>query len=162
MHTSVTPLKSTLDLNTRLYLNCLDGVTDEMATKRPNGQTNHMAFLAVHVLDARYYLAKGAGLDIECPFKDALEGARGLDDIEDYPSLDAVRDAWKDVSARLSSRLEALTDADLNGKAPYDFPIDGGETILGMLAFLTQHDSYHVGQLAILRRYLGLDAMSYQ
>jgi len=31
-----------------------------------------------------------------------------------------------------------------------------------MLTFLTQHDSYHVGQLALLRRYMGLSAMSYE
>jgi uncharacterized damage-inducible protein DinB len=32
---------------------------------------------------------------------------------------------------------------------------------LGMIAFLTQHDSYHLGQLAFLRRQLGRPAMAY-
>jgi uncharacterized damage-inducible protein DinB len=34
-------------------------------------------------------------------------------------------------------------------------------TVLGALAFLAQHESYHVGQVALLRRQLGLPAMSY-
>lgn len=161
VHPSVVPLKRTLDLNTRLFLSCIDGVRDEAALERPGGRTNHIAFLAVHLLDARCYLARGAGLEAECPFKDVLEGAQGVEDIEDYPSLDAVREAWEDVSLRLSAHLETLTDADLEAKAGADFPIEGGGTVLGMLAFLTQHDSYHVGQIALLRRYIGLDAMKY-
>ena len=78
MHPSVVPLKHTLDLNTRLFLNCLDGITDEMASKRPTADTNHVAFLAVHALDARCYLARGLGLDMESPFKELLEGAKGV------------------------------------------------------------------------------------
>jgi uncharacterized damage-inducible protein DinB len=31
-----------------------------------------------------------------------------------------------------------------------------------MIAFLVQHDSYHVGQMAFLRRQLGKAAMSYR
>jgi uncharacterized damage-inducible protein DinB len=34
-------------------------------------------------------------------------------------------------------------------------------TRLGMIAFLTQHDSYHVGQAAFLRRQIGRPAMTY-
>jgi uncharacterized damage-inducible protein DinB len=40
------------------------------------------------------------------------------------------------------------------------FPVPD-PTPLGMLAFLAQHDSYHVGQVAFLRRQLGKPAMSY-
>jgi uncharacterized damage-inducible protein DinB len=32
---------------------------------------------------------------------------------------------------------------------------------LGLIAFLTQHDSYHIGQLAFLRRQLGRSPMAY-
>jgi len=31
-----------------------------------------------------------------------------------------------------------------------------------MLTFLVQHDSYHVGQMAFLRRQLGKSAMTYR
>ena len=36
------------------------------------------------------------------------------------------------------------------------------ETVLGAITFLTQHDGYHLGQIALHRRYLGLDAMAYK
>jgi hypothetical protein len=38
----------------------------------------------------------------------------------------------------------------------------GDRTLLGALAFLAQHESYHVGQLALLRKYAGLPAMRYR
>jgi uncharacterized damage-inducible protein DinB len=33
--------------------------------------------------------------------------------------------------------------------------------MLGALTFLVQHDSYHIGQLALLRKHAGLPAMRY-
>ena len=41
------------------------------------------------------------------------------------------------------------------------FPLANG-TLLGTLTFLVQHDSYHLGQLSLLRKYCGLPAMRYQ
>jgi len=162
MHPSLAPLKRTLELNARLVPNCLDGVSDELATRRPSAGTNHIAFVALHILDARYYLAAALGVACESPFKERLEGAKGIDDIDVYPSLDDVRDAWNEVSGLLSSRLEVMDEKALDAEAPFSFPIEGGASLLGMLTFLTQHESYHVGQLAFLRRLVGLDAMSYQ
>ena len=40
------------------------------------------------------------------------------------------------------------------------FPL-GDSTELGLLAFLVQHDSYHVGQMGFIRRQLGKPAMAY-
>lgn len=37
----------------------------------------------------------------------------------------------------------------------------GDSTRLGLIAFLAQHDSYHLGQIAFLRRQFGKAAMSY-
>ncbi len=32
---------------------------------------------------------------------------------------------------------------------------------MAAITFLLQHDSFHIGQLAFLRRFLGLDALKY-
>jgi uncharacterized damage-inducible protein DinB len=158
----VRPLVATLELNTRLLLNALDGIDEEGARKRPNERTNHVLFIACHLVDARHYLARSLGLPSESPFKAMLDGAKGIDDVKQFPPLEEVRRAWKDVGERLSSFIAELEDSDLEKPAPFAFPIEGGGTTLGCLAFLVQHDSYHLGQVAFLRRYLGLDAMSYK
>ena len=46
------PHHAVLRLNTRLYLNCLDGVDDATAARRAGPGTNGMGFLALHLLDA--------------------------------------------------------------------------------------------------------------
>ena len=35
------------------------------------------------------------------------------------------------------------------------------DTALASLVFLIQHESYHVGQIALVRRFLGHEAISY-
>lgn len=162
MTPSIEPLKRTLDLNTRLFLNALDGIDEKMARQRPNESTNHVAFLACHLVDARHYLARALGLERESPFKGILEEAKGIDDVKEFPTLDEIRSAWENVSSELSSQVAKLEAADLEKPAAYEFPIQGGSTTLGCLTFLIQHDTYHLGQVALLRRFLGLDSMSYR
>ena len=40
-------------------------------------------------------------------------------------------------------------------------PVDD-KSNMGLLIFMMQHESYHIGQLAILRKQAGLPAMSYR
>jgi len=162
MNPTLVPLKRTLDLNTRLLLNALDGFSEQEALARPGGSTNHAAFLACHLVDARHYLARTLGVESEYPFAEQLRDARGLEDVEVFPPLDEIREAWTAISARLTEHL-ASVDADrLGDPVEHAFPIEGGDTLLGCLVFLVQHDGYHLGQIALLRRFVGLPAMSYR
>jgi uncharacterized damage-inducible protein DinB len=56
--------------------------------------------------------------------------------------------------------LEGLTAGALAREGVHRFPI-GDSTSLGFLAFLAQHESYHVGQAGFVRRQLGRPAMTY-
>ena len=53
-----------------------------------------------------------------------------------------------------------MTEAELSESNVHRFPL-GDSTRLGLIAFLVQHDSYHLGQIAFLRRQLAKPAMSY-
>ena len=161
MHPSVEPLARTLALNSRLFLNCLRDVDDALAMQKPRGHANHIAFVAVHLVDSRYYIARQVGSPLECPFKEILEGKADADAIESYPSLSAVKEAWSEVSQDLALRLSEVDAETLATSPEFEFPIEGGDTKLGMLAFLTQHDSYHLGQLSLLRRCFDLEPMEY-
>jgi len=160
MHTALQPLASILALDTRLLENCLAGLTDDTARQRPAGQANSAAFLAVHLVDARVYMLKLAGGDMPHPFGSRLDGVRAIDQMTWYPTLEQIGTAWRDVSARLTARLGELGDTELSARTNQKFPI-GGDTVLDAIVFLAQHDAYHIGQLALLRRALGLPAMKY-
>ena len=53
MESRVAPLAEILRLNTVLFRNCLDGLSDEQAAMRPSGATNNAAFVAAHLTSSR-------------------------------------------------------------------------------------------------------------
>ena len=161
MDPRVEPLAAILRLNTRLFLNCLDGVTDDTGRARHASGVNSATFIAAHVTDSRFFALRTLGGALENPLSPFLDKAKSIDEISDWPALDVVRTAWKDVSTALDAQLAAATAEDLSAAVDVRFP--GVErTRLGALTFLVQHDSYHLGQLALLRKPAGLPAMSYR
>ncbi len=161
MDLRVQPLAAILKLNTRLLLNCLEGLSDEAARVRHASGVNSVTFIAAHVTDSRYFLLRTLGGALENPLSRFLDKAKTIDEITEWPPLDAVRTAWKDVSAALDTQLGTATADELSASVDARFP--GVErTRLGALTFLVQHDSYHLGQLALLRKPAGLPPMSYR
>ena len=150
----------TCKLNHRLLLACLDGMDDAAAQKVLAPGTNHAAFLTLHLVDARCFLLKLLGEEIEHPFGDEYEDAKGIDDIERFPSVGELRAAWKQTGPLLRKALENMTEERLAAEPPFKFPV-ADRTCAGAVTFLAQHESYHVGQLALLRKGLGLGPMSY-
>jgi hypothetical protein len=161
MDSRVAPLAEILRLNTVLFRNCLDSLSDEQAAKRPSGETNNAAFVAAHLTSSRFYLLKVLGVPDQDPLAPYLDGRKSLDDLERLPPLSEIQTAWTKAAHLLRDRLAALTPADLDAPSTARFPLSDG-TMLGTLAFLVQHDSYHLGQLSLLRKYCGLPAMRYQ
>ena len=160
MDPRVVPLAEIYRLNTRLFHNCLIDVTEQQAGVRPTAATNSIAFIAAHVADTRFAIAGWLGAPLANPLADALGDARTIDDVRALPTLLEIRAAWDRASETIAARLTAMTATELDGPSPERFPA-GGPTLLGALAFLAQHDSYHVGQLALLRKHAGLPAMRY-
>jgi uncharacterized damage-inducible protein DinB len=162
MEASVLPLANLLELNTRLFLSCLEGIDEDAAQRRPGGNVNHMAFVALHVADARWFLSRQLGCDVPNPFAafPELEQARGIDDIVEYPPLGTIRGAWEGIGSVLANRLSTVSLEELGAKPTHEFPI-GDPTVLGMITFLVGHECHHIGQLGLLRKHLGRGAMSY-
>jgi uncharacterized damage-inducible protein DinB len=159
MYAPLTPLALILRLNTELFLNCVDGVDDAIAVRRVTERTNSIAFLAAHLVETRHYTAGVLEAPLPSPIPQAVARARSLDDAGPLPRMAELVAAWEAVSAHLAVRIERL-DATFLAQPGGAFPGSDG-TKLGSLAFLVQHESYHVGQLALLRRQLGLPAMAY-
>lgn len=161
MHDRLVPIYEILKLNSRLFLNCLEGWKEDQARWRPSPDTNSAAFLALHLVDSRHYIARILGVTMENPFA-FLADARTIDDVKTWPKLDDIRAAWKSVTGNLRERFKTLAPEDLAAKADWqEMPMDD-KTNVGLVIFMMQHESYHIGQLAILRKQAGLPAMSYR
>ena len=160
MDSRIAPLAGILHLNQKLFANCLDGLTEEQLAVRPSDTTNSARFVAAHLAESRYYTLKILGVARPFPLEQYLGEWRGIDEITEWPSLEEITSAWADASAALDTRLAAITPAELDAPSGTKMPIED-RSVLGLFAFLVQHDSYHVGQLSMLRKHAGLPAMSY-
>ena len=154
-------LAAQIGLQSKLFINCLDGVSEDAALIRPGETANHMAFIAAHLVDARHWLARAVGLAAENPFAERLANARSIDDLTECPSLAESREAWRALAPALEGRVAGLDSATLDQPSATRFPISD-RSVVGTIAFLVHHEAYHIGQLALLRRYVGSPAMAYR
>jgi uncharacterized damage-inducible protein DinB len=159
MNPILKPLRSVLSFNTRLFFNSLKEISEDNAVYRVSPNTNNISFIALHVLDARYFLAKYIGIDIENPYE-KYKDVNTIDDIMVFPPIDTMMIHWNDVSEQVLRGIENLSSEDLAQKSSAKFPI-GDNSKLGGINFLIHHETYHIGQLAYLRKYLGYTALSF-
>ncbi len=160
MDPRIAPLAEMLRLNNRLFLNCLADFPDQKAQARPSEATNSAAFVAAHLVDSRYYLLKRLGANEPSPLKGAEGGFNNIAKVSSYPTLAEIGSAWTAAGKSLGQRLDQLTSAQLDAPLDSGFPVES-KTLLGVVVFLLQHEGYHLGQLAMLRKHAGLPAMAY-
>ena len=110
MHPKMISHAAVLKLNKKLFENCLADVDEQTGQRRPNERTNNMIFLAVHIVDARYFLARMLGAEATWSVSKSLEGVERVEDLEEYPSMEEIRTAWQKVSHLLAERFSKITD----------------------------------------------------
>jgi uncharacterized damage-inducible protein DinB len=160
MDPRIIPLLEMLHLNTRLFRNCLAGLDDPDAQERPSDCINSAAFVAAHLADSRYYILSLLGGSQASPLEGAGGGFNDITKVTSYPPVTEILAAWSGVADLLDQRLKSMTTAELDAPIEPGFLIEN-QTLLGVLTFMVQHDSYHLGQLGLLRKYAGLPAMAY-
>ena len=74
----------------------------------------------------------------------------------EYPPAEEVRKAWADVSSELPKSLASASPELL--EKPHDKPTFDGK-LGGFIAFLAFHETYHVGQVGYLRKWLGFGSL---
>lgn len=124
----------------------LDGLTFEEANQRPIPTAHNIWELVLHIASwANITRRRLTGGQIE-PY----EG-------EDWPHPEPVsEEGWAATCAalaesheRLRELVSSLSDADLARKVP-----QGERSVANMLHGLAQHDAYHGGQIAIIKKAL--------
>ena len=148
-------------LNADLLLNALEGLTPAQASTAVVPGGNTIAFLIAHLVDTRHFLAGLLGAPIPNPVEQALAGVQSLADVRELPDLPALRAAWVEISRHVERSLAACDQAQLDAPCSSRLPGSDG-TLKGVVGFLLQHDSYHLGQIAMLGRQHGLPGMSYR
>jgi hypothetical protein len=160
MEDRLKPLALQLELNERLFLNAIGDFPQDLWLRRLEDTANHAAFLALHLLDARCFMVRLLGISVFHGFEEVGEDATRLEDIADFPPPMAVAESWRRVNSDVGSALEGMDPEVLKSRAPHEFPVED-PTVFGAIAFLAQHEAYHLGQLGIIRRAVGLAPIAY-
>lgn len=149
------------NLNTRLFLNALAGISEEQAKERISDHNNPVSWLAAHTVWARYNSCAMLGNPVaKNPYDGLFENFKPHDPAANYGTLEQVKAEWKKASDLLKEAINTVTEDHLAADCPFKSPI-GDSSFGGTIAFFAQHESYDIGQLAFLKKYLTKEAMSY-
>jgi hypothetical protein len=149
-----------LNMNERLFLNALEGVTDDQAKERLSDHNNPFIWIATHTVWARYNMLVFLGKPAKNPFEGKFENFKAYDATDNYPSLETVKTEWKNASKLLKEAIQKVTEEQLAAESPLKSPI-GDFTNGGTFAFLAQHEGYDIGQMGFLKKYHTAEAMKY-
>ncbi len=148
-------------MNSRLFLNALSGISEEQAKERISDHNNPVNWLAAHTAGARYNICAMLGKPVLVnPYAGMFEKFKPFDASADYGSLAQSKEEWRKATALLEAALAEVTEEHLAAESPLKSPI-GDHSFGGTITFLAHHETYQIGQIALLKKYLTNEAMSY-
>jgi uncharacterized damage-inducible protein DinB len=143
-----------LSRSTGIFNKTVAGISDEKWLEQPGSDSNHMLWIAGHVVVSRASAAKLLGASWSAPWEKLFSRGSKRVDANDYPPGSEIQSAWQDVSEKLNVGLANATTETLSQPTPQGMPnLDG--TVAGTISFLCLHEIYHVGQMGYLRKWLG-------
>jgi uncharacterized damage-inducible protein DinB len=160
MDPRIASLATIAELNGRLYVNCCDGITDPQTDSRLSSRTSSFLHVACHLLDARAYLVTLAGGTMDHPLLRELRSVERVEDLPTPPRLETLLSVWNALTRELLVVLPLMTPSGLDRESSDRMPVND-RSVLGQLAFLIQHESYHLGQLGMMKKELTGKAMRY-
>ncbi len=141
-------------MNAELFEKSIAGLDPEEWNSCPNASSNALIWIAGHIVWARSRALTFMGAEWSRPWLPLFARGAKRVDLSEYPVPEEVAAAWHDVKARLNVALEQISVETLSAPGPERVPSFDGK-MSGLLSFFALHESYHVGQAAFLRCWLG-------
>lgn len=150
---------STFRQNAQIFNKSAAGLAPGEWLQRPGERGNHLLWIMGHAMWSRSGVLKLLGCEWSRPWLGMFGRGAKLEDAARYPSPAEVTQAWQEVDGALTAAFEKCTAEKLATAAPERIPSFDGK-LSGTLAFLAFHESYHAGQAAYLRTWLGHDGVA--
>lgn len=149
-------------MHSQNFTNVLDGITEEISLKRIDNKTNHVLWMTGNLVNCRYWIGNLLGVKDKDPNETLFKEGRALSESLDYPTLEALRKNFADISPKTYQKLLSATDEQL--EEAYSFGMDISfieENVLNMIGMCIGREDYLLGQIGLMRKLLGLKGMSY-
>lgn len=148
------PIAAIFRVNDDLIAKALDGLNAAELGQRLTDKNNPMLWIAGHVAEARALLLRILGERIDTPWGELFGRGAALQVAGRYPSVEEISQVMQEINHKLHARLEALDDERLAEPAK-GTELSCVKTLADQIALFSMHDSYHVGQMAFVRKGLG-------
>ncbi len=134
-----------------------EGVTHDESLIHSEHGGNCINWVIGHVLISRMHLLKF--LDVEWKLPEIIvplynRGTSG-DGYDQFMQLEKLKELWGESQKLLTETIGALTPEQLGETAPTFGDFTKPDTRERRILFLHFHESYHLGQLGLMRRLLG-------
>jgi uncharacterized damage-inducible protein DinB len=163
---SLKPLIKQYQVLSGWFLSVLEGIDDKDGAKTVSENTNSLEWLAGHLITGRYrninrlgnpiapynYLDKFINQTLPPP--NAIAFNKSIQ----YPTLTESRQQWNKYTDMFLKRLNSIDETALKTVMPFTLPT-GGNTIEDALVFMVLHETYHIGQMSIIRKAIGYPGM---
>lgn len=144
-----------LDTHQWIFHQNVEGITHEESCAAPAGGVNSLNWVLGHIMmerDVILRLLGGTPLWSEAEAAPYLRGTNGRPDASSARPLSEIMDALDRSHTAIQERLNAMR--------PAGFEEATAKGTIGTdLAFLQFHESYHAGQVGLLRRLLGKEGI---
>lgn len=160
---SLQPIIHSLRYSLDFVVEQLEGLTDDQIVAQPKGVVNHPAWTIGHLAYVLQLIGGVIGvaplLPAEWPRRYG-PSSKPLNDAAAYRPKEEVLTILRSIEAELISTIEQLDEATLDAPFPDPQYLDVFPTIRHALTqVLLGHTAFHVGQIAVWRRAMGLPAM---
>jgi uncharacterized damage-inducible protein DinB len=152
------PISFIFRTNEGLFHRSLEGLSAEQLWQKSSGNNTPMLWIAAHIVQTRTSILKIIRESFDTGWEKLFSRGATVQDSSIYPGVDEVVQKMKDVTAQLHGRLQAM-DNDEISKPVEKARFAGAETLADEIAFLAFHESYHIGQMAFIRKSFGFTGL---
>lgn len=140
------------ELQTNWFLNELTNISDEQSNKQATDNLNPIKWVAGHILNTRItLLSLLTGVAPDQNFN-KIFGKGSSNKIESsFPTISEIKLKWDIVSSELAECLKNTPSEKLLSPPPFQTSIPD-KTMHGLITYMASHESYHIGQLSILKK----------
>ncbi len=156
MEQTLTDISNVLKYDDSLFAEKIGTLEKGAVDKRIAGDVTPIIWIAGHLTNCRVHLLDLLGTEREFKWTPLFE--KPYDPAENYPDISELKDIWMSVSSELHEALARATEEQLSAPLKYELP-HGNSTVRGAFTFFYYHEAWHLGQIAYVRRGLGMEGL---
>lgn len=150
------------DLNSVMFNNVTADISNGEANEKLAESINNIRWIAGHLVWGQSNFARIGGVNFDVAWVNNFARGAEFSNSDDLPKLDEIKATWNKLVASIRAGLDSLPGEALDSTVDFNHPIfPFDQTLAGMLAFINEHQAYHIGQISVLRRGFNKEPMEF-